>query len=340
MEEDKNQEGDVLKNQNAPSDNNSDANAAAPAEELMAENKPEELVVEEMVVEVQTVEPVEQQPSAGAAAETAVSETNQPAIFAQPDNKPLEAGPALEKKEPEPEIKAQPLPAIGDADNKNGGIVWKIIFIIIIILVVFLLVKFFSNKGTGINVLDTIANVNVKVSNEQEKGKVNIVAEDSRKLNDKVSEQAANQPQLTPTPASGAATASTTKIIAYYPNSMKNPGAADCSKVFPLERNAEKKYDSDVINTIRGLLTTLTPEEKDQGFITNIPVGTMLKTVKVSDKGVAEVNFTASLNNIGGSCAVSAARAQIEQTMKQFPQVKSVLICVDGNCQQDEILQP
>lgn len=321
MEDNKNQEGVVSENQNAPLDNNPETNIAIPAEE----NKPVETPAEFQLTE--------QQP----AFENAASENNQASADAQPDNKPAETDSSLEKKEEE--IKAQPLPAV-ETPAKKGGIFWKIIFIIIIILVVFLLVRFFGNNETGINVLGSIANVNVKVSTEQEKGKVNIVEEDSRELNDTVSEQAANQPQLTPTQATGAATASTTKIIAYYPNTIKNPGALDCSKVFPLERNAEKKYDSSVINTIRGLLTALTSEEKALGFTTVIPAGTMLKTVKISDKGVAEVNFTATLNRMGGSCAVIAARAQIEQTVKQFPQVKSVLICVDGNCKQDEILQP
>lgn len=316
MEENNNQEGVVSGTQNASSDNNTSTDTSVPAQVQAADNTPEVLIVEETVVEIKTAEPASQQPIAGAAPEKTAEDAIQPA-----------------------EMKAEPLPSVGEAEEK-GGIFWKVFTIVIIILVVFLLVKVFGNKESGFDVLDTIANVNVKVSNEQEQGKVNIVKEDTRKLNEQVSEQAANQPQLTTTPATGLASASTTKIIAFYPNSIKNPGAADCRIVFPLERIAEKKYDSTVINTVRGMLSTLTAAEKNLGFTTNIPAGTMLKTVKITDKGVAEVNFTAGLNRIGGSCAVSAARAQIEQTMKQFPQVKSVLICVDGNCKQDEILQP
>ena len=323
-----NQEGVGFENQGVLSDNNPtdnsqniDATVSAPAEP-----KPSEPVAEAPVSQ-----PVPENPAVSA---------SQPLAETKPEIKPaaVELAPAV--KETEPEIKAEPLPTVSDTDTKKGGIIGKVIFIVIIILVVFLLVKFFGNNGTSMNVLDTISNVNVKVSNDQEQGKVNVVPEDSRKLNDKVSEEAANQPQLATTSAVGGATASTTKIIAYYPNTIKNPGAADCSKVFALERNAEKKYDSSVINTIKGLLATLTPDEKALGFTTNIPAGTMLKTIKITDKGVAEVNFTSALKKIGGSCAVAAARAQIEQTVKQFPQVKSVLICVEGNCKQDEILQP
>ena len=129
------------------------------------------------------------------------------------------------------------------------------------------------------------------------------------------------------------------KITAYFGNTQKNKAMTDCSIVFPLDRAVEKKYDSEVINTVKGLLLSLTANETSAGFISSVPVETTLKYVKISN-GVAEVNFSAGLNKIGGSCAVTAARAQIEKTLLQFPQVKSVRICVDGNCNQDTILQP
>lgn len=324
MEENKNEEGVVSENKNALSDNNPDVGAATTAEATPLESKPAETPAE--------------MPSVAPQAEEKIIETAPPAETTPSVDQTAEVAQA-DARESAPENKAEPLSVV-EVNEKKGGVAWRAVFIIIIIVVIFLLVKFFSNNEQPFNVLDSIANVNIKVSDEQEQGKVNIIEEDNKKLNEQVSEQAENEPELTTTPATGSATASTTKITAFYPNTIKNPGALDCSKVFALERNAEKKYDSNIINTIRGLLTALTPEEKAQGFITNIPAGTMLKTVKITDQGVAEVNFTAALNRIGGSCAVTAARAQIEKTVNRLPGVKSVLICVDGNCNQDEILQP
>lgn len=126
----------------------------------------------------------------------------------------------------------------------------------------------------------------------------------------------------------------TIKITAYYSKS-----ADDCEKVLPLEREVEKKYDSNVINTIRGLLTVLTAEETKQDWTTSIPVGTYLKYVSIKN-GVAEVSLTSALGTTAGSCAVTAVRAQIEKTLLQFPYIDLVNICIEGNCNQDTVLQP
>ena len=125
------------------------------------------------------------------------------------------------------------------------------------------------------------------------------------------------------------------KITAYYNKVSTN----ECENVIPLEREVEKKYDSDVINTVRGLLIPLTNDELGQGWISSIPDQTFLKSVVIKD-GVAQATFSAALNNVAGSCRVLAIRSQIEKTLLQFSYIKSVTICIDGNCRQDEILQP
>ncbi len=125
----------------------------------------------------------------------------------------------------------------------------------------------------------------------------------------------------------------TVKITAYFSK------GDDCSSVFPLEKEIEKKYDSDVINTVRGLLYGLTAEDVGNGYTTNIPSGTYLNRVDI-DKGVATVKLSEDLNKVAGSCAVTAARAQIEKTLLQFPYISAVVICAGDNCNQDEILQP
>jgi spore germination protein GerM len=54
---------------------------------------------------------------------------------------------------------------------------------------------------------------------------------------------------------------------------------------------------------------------------------------------VARVDFDEQLNyQVGGSCRVMAIRAQIEQTLKQFSTVDSVIISVNG--QTEGILEP
>jgi len=41
---------------------------------------------------------------------------------------------------------------------------------------------------------------------------------------------------------------------------------------------------------------------------------------------------------VAGSCRVGAIRAQIEETLKQFPTVQNVIISVNGNT--ENILEP
>jgi spore germination protein GerM len=41
---------------------------------------------------------------------------------------------------------------------------------------------------------------------------------------------------------------------------------------------------------------------------------------------------------VGGSCRVSAIRAQISETLKQFPTIKDVIILINGR--KEDVLQP
>ena len=129
-------------------------------------------------------------------------------------------------------------------------------------------------------------------------------------------------------------------IIAYFGNTNENKTMTDCSIVFPLNRVIEKKYNSSYINAIKGLLEPLTADEISQGYISSVPSGTILKYLKINN-GVAEVGLGGDdLRKLSGVCAVSGAKAQIEKTLLQFPDVKTVIICVDGGCDQNAILQP
>jgi len=54
---------------------------------------------------------------------------------------------------------------------------------------------------------------------------------------------------------------------------------------------------------------------------------------------VAKADFDEQLEfQVGGSCRVSAIRAEITQTLKQFSTVKEVVISIDGRT--EDILQP
>jgi len=202
-----------------------------------------------------------------------------------------------------------------DSDEKNSR--WgTIITIILVLIIIFGIWQ--SNQDKNGQTGDTNDDgVNIVVDNNQETGSVKIVD----------SNQSGSIDTSTP--------GETVKIVAFY---NKN-GSHECENVASLERTVEKKYDSEVINTVRGLLTALTPSEVAQGWVSSIPAGTYLKNVTILD-GVAQVKFSTALKNVAGSCRVLGIRSQVEQTLKQFSYITSVNICIDNNCNQSEILQP
>ena len=64
----------------------------------------------------------------------------------------------------------------------------------------------------------------------------------------------------------------------------------------------------------------------------------MAQKIEVND-GVAKVDFSKQMEfEMGGSCRVGLIRLQVEETLKQFPEIKQVIISVDGRT--EDILQP
>lgn len=127
------------------------------------------------------------------------------------------------------------------------------------------------------------------------------------------------------------------KIKVYYSNTEKNPEMLDCSLVFPLERvitSREKIYE----DTLQQLLVDPNQNEKAQGYKNMIPIGTKLNFVKLK-QGVLHADFSRELDYVvGGSCWISAIRSQIENTMRQWSEIKDVLISIEG--ESEIILQP
>ncbi len=172
------------------------------------------------------------------------------------------------------------------------------------------------------------SNVNITVDGEQQNGTINIIDEVKGDIKIEDSSVTATRP------LAGYV------INAYYLNTKNDPEMKDCGKVYELKRQGERKYDSNIVNTVRGLLSPLSAEEQAQGFSSAIPANTFLQYVRLDGNGNMEANFSGQIAKAAGSCAVTAIRAQITQTLMQFANVKTVTICINGNCKQDEVLQP
>jgi len=128
----------------------------------------------------------------------------------------------------------------------------------------------------------------------------------------------------------------TTKFKIYFSNSKLDPEFT-CVKVFPVTREIPKTQ-AVARAALDELLNGLTEKEKADKYLTNINEGVKIQRLEVKD-GIAKVDFNDKLEfQVGGSCRVAAIRAQITETLKQFPTIKEVVISINGRA--EDILQP
>lgn len=130
-----------------------------------------------------------------------------------------------------------------------------------------------------------------------------------------------------------------TIVEAYFPNEIENPGAEDCSAVYPVRRAvAPMGAGGPLGGALRALLGGPRDQESQEGYFTSIPEGVSVESIAFAD-GVMRVDFSEELAAVAGSCRVQSIRAQIERTLMQSGDVKEVVITVDGG-DPDEALQP
>ncbi len=125
-----------------------------------------------------------------------------------------------------------------------------------------------------------------------------------------------------------------TVVKVYFNNSVD---VNSCDKVFYTQRTLPKTEGVARV-ALEQLIAGPTMLEKTAGFLTGINPSTKVQSLTI-ENGVAKVDFNNELQKgVAGSCKVTAIRAQITQTLKQFPTVKSVVISIDGKT--DDVLQP
>jgi len=109
----------------------------------------------------------------------------------------------------------------------------------------------------------------------------------------------------------------------------------DCSEVVEKER----VIDYTKMTATAAIKELLKGQLQSEGQVTSaIPKNTKLLSINIADS-VAYADFSSQLSNYGGgSCHANAIQAQIEQTLKQFPTVDSVVISIEGET--EGILQP
>lgn len=126
------------------------------------------------------------------------------------------------------------------------------------------------------------------------------------------------------------------RVKVFFNNSKLDP-AFVCDKVFPSTR--EIPWTAGVGRAaIEALLKGPSEAEKSADYFTNINPNVRINTL-VIENGIARIDLSEELDrNIGGSCRVTAIRAQITETLKQFSTVQDVIISINGRT--EDILQP
>lgn len=129
----------------------------------------------------------------------------------------------------------------------------------------------------------------------------------------------------------------TMSLKIYFNNTIEDPDMLECDKVYSTTRVIPF-----TITTARASLEELlkgpTSSEETQGFMTNIPSGVKINSISIQN-GTCYVDFNQTLQEgVGGSCRVSAIRAQIAETLKQFSSIDNVVISINGET--ENILQP
>jgi hypothetical protein len=125
-------------------------------------------------------------------------------------------------------------------------------------------------------------------------------------------------------------------VKVFFNNSRLDPNFTQ-GKVFPVQR-VLSRTQAVARGAIEELLKGPSDREKSDDYFTCINPDVKIRKLTIAD-GIARVDFDGQIQyRLGGSARVGAIRAQITETLKQFPTVKEVIISVNGSV--EEALQP
>ncbi len=126
-------------------------------------------------------------------------------------------------------------------------------------------------------------------------------------------------------------------VQVFFHDANLDPSYLNCDLVYPATRWIDPT-PAIARAAISQLLGGITAAEANRGLTTALNEGTALNTLTI-ENGVATADFNDNLTRlVAGSCRVQAIRAQITETLKQFPSITSVVISVNGRS--EDILQP
>lgn len=118
-------------------------------------------------------------------------------------------------------------------------------------------------------------------------------------------------------------------IKIYFGNRKENSNDENCNQVYEVERRISKTQ-SVAKETLLELIAGTTLEDEDDGFFSEISKEAKINKINIKNE-IAEADFSQELlDGIEGSCEKETIKAQISETLMQFPAVKDVKITVNG----------
>ena len=142
---------------------------------------------------------------------------------------------------------------------------------------------------------------------------------------------AATNNQITPAVSNPVSTPAPTSLAlkVFFGNQARNPKTWQCQTVYPVIRTVANT-SAVARAALTELLKGLRPADSAAKFFTSLNPGVAIKQLTIAN-GIARVDFGQPLMPSGGSvCLKDGIRAQITETLKQFPTVRSVIISTNG----------
>lgn len=143
-------------------------------------------------------------------------------------------------------------------------------------------------------------------------------------------------PTAVPTAAHTAVptTPPTMTVTVYFGNTALNPGAQDCSKVYPVQRIAPSSADV-AGAALQQLFLGPTPAEKENGYVSTFSAATrdILIRVRVrGDTAYVDLNDVRQIiPNASTSCGSAAFLAEMGTTVQEAAKVRRVLYAIAGD---------
>ncbi len=113
----------------------------------------------------------------------------------------------------------------------------------------------------------------------------------------------------------------------YFHDPKRAPN--DCSQVFPVKRRAPSSVSLARL-VVEALIAGPLPFEAGESATSPFPRGSQVRGIAIRD-GVATVDFSEELRNVGGSCRAQAIRASVERSLSAVPGITRVVITAGGS---------